>query len=119
MAKGFQTGIGWVADINLLYKSKSYFSGFAIYQLDDPEANLPLDTDFFKYHASCARSKTFINLREVVNRFKLHPGTYVIIPSTFQQNQEGDFLIRVFSEKGSGLEAVWILNHCFCYLPKC
>ena len=82
-------------------------SGFAIYHLDDPEAlELPLDTDFFKYHASCARSKTFINLREVVNRFKLHPGTYVIIPSTFQQNQEGDFLIRVFSEKGSGLEAV-------------
>ena len=86
---------------------KLFFPGFAIYNLSEPDdTQLPLNTDFFRYNASCSRSKTFINLREVVNRFKLRPGTYVIIPSTFHPNEEADFLIRVFSEKGSALEAI-------------
>lgn len=85
--------------------------GFAIYHLEEPDDTpLPLDTDFFRYHSSCARSKTFINLREVCNRFKLHPGTYVIIPSTFEPDQEGDFLLRVFSEKSSSVERVETVN---------
>ena len=65
----------------------------------------PLDTEFIKYNRSCARSKVFINLREVSHRFKLPPGTYVIIPSTFKSDEEGDFLLRVFSEKPSNAEA--------------
>jgi len=80
--------------------------GFAIYHLKDPEgAPRPLDTEFIKYNRSCARSKVFINLREVSHRFKLPPGTYVIIPSTFKSDEEGDFLLRVFSEKPSNAEA--------------
>ncbi len=74
--------------------------GFAIYQLEE-DVTLPLDRDFFRYHASCARSPTFINMREVVARFKLEPGAYVVIPSTFEPDQEGDFLLRIFSEKDS------------------
>ena len=58
------------------------------------------------YHASAARSKSFINLREITGRFKLEPGTYVVIPSTFEPDQEGDFLLRVFSEKASNLQAI-------------
>ena len=62
--------------------------------------------DYFRYNASCARSKSFINLREVVGRFKLEPGSYIVIPSTFEPDQEGDFLLRVFSEKASTGEAL-------------
>lgn len=55
--------------------------------------------DFFRYNASKARSRTYINVREVSERFRLPPGKYLLVPTTFQPHQEADFLIRVFSEK--------------------
>uniref|UniRef100_A0A8B9DZ61 Calpain 9 n=1 Tax=Anser cygnoides TaxID=8845 RepID=A0A8B9DZ61_ANSCY len=58
-----------------------------------------LNKDFFRYHASKARSKTYINLREVSNRFKLPPGDYILVPTTFEPHQEADFCLRIFSEK--------------------
>lgn len=79
--------------------------GFTIYNLKNPDsAPKPLDMKFFKYNASVARSPSFINLREVSCRFKLPPGVYAIIPSTFEPGEEGEFILRVFSEKSSNLE---------------
>ncbi|XP_021945199.1 calpain-A isoform X2 [Folsomia candida] len=72
--------------------------GFAIYSLTGDNIQSPLPVKFFKYNASIARSPTFINLREVCSRFKLDPGKYVVVPSTFEPNEEGEFIIRVFSE---------------------
>ncbi|XP_006894660.1 PREDICTED: calpain-9 [Elephantulus edwardii] len=71
--------------------------GYAIYQ--SPGKDEHLNKDFFRYHASQARSKTFINLREVSDRFQLPPGEYILIPSTFEPHQEADFCLRIFSEK--------------------
>uniref|UniRef100_A0A2I3FWG2 Calpain-9 n=1 Tax=Nomascus leucogenys TaxID=61853 RepID=A0A2I3FWG2_NOMLE len=71
--------------------------GYAIYECPDKDEHL--NKDFFRYHASRARSKTFINLREVSDRFKLPPGEYILIPSTFEPHQEADFCLRIFSEK--------------------
>ncbi|CAH1992190.1 unnamed protein product [Acanthoscelides obtectus] len=79
--------------------------GFALYYLPHPDrVPKPLDLNFFKYNASVARSPSFINLREVTCRFKLPPGTYCIVPSTFDPNEEGEFLLRVFSEKANIME---------------
>ncbi|VEN47946.1 unnamed protein product [Callosobruchus maculatus] len=79
--------------------------GFALYYLPYPDrVPKPLDLNFFKYNASVARSPSFINLREVTCRFKLPPGTYCIVPSTFDPNEEGEFLLRVFTEKANIME---------------
>lgn len=85
--------------------------GFAIYALNDgvlqripvgssaPQYGQQLlGTEFFKYNCSVARSPTYINLREVTSRFELPPGTYAIIPSTFDRDEEGDFILRVWTE---------------------
>eukprot|EP00096_Caligus_rogercresseyi_P013854 TRINITY_DN6450_c0_g1_i1.p1 TRINITY_DN6450_c0_g1~~TRINITY_DN6450_c0_g1_i1.p1 ORF type:complete len:564 (-),score=220.83 TRINITY_DN6450_c0_g1_i1:214-1905(-) len=79
--------------------------GFALYYLKDPSSHEgPLDTEFFRYNKSVGRSKAFINLREVSTRFRLPVGTYVIVPSTFKADDEGEFLIRVLTEKPAIVE---------------
>ncbi|XP_038217048.1 calpain-B isoform X4 [Zerene cesonia] len=78
--------------------------GFAVYRLPDyGHVPKPLDVNYFKYNASVGRSQAFINLREVSARFKFEPGRYVIVPSTFEPNEEGEFLLRVFSEKSNNM----------------
>ncbi|KAG7316340.1 hypothetical protein KOW79_019881 [Hemibagrus wyckioides] len=80
--------------------------GFAIYkvpkEMHGNKQHLP--KDFFLYNASIARCKSYINLREVTERFHLRPGEYAIVPSTFEPHNESDFLLRVFSEKKSTSE---------------
>lgn len=58
-----------------------------------------LNKDYFLYNASTARSDSFINSREVSERFLLDCGEYVIIPCTYEPHHEGDFLLRLFSEQ--------------------
>ena len=43
------------------------------FPLQCPGKEEHLSQDFFWYHTSRARSKTFVNLREVPDRFKLPP----------------------------------------------
>uniref|UniRef100_A0A8C3G579 Calpain 1, (mu/I) large subunit a n=1 Tax=Cyclopterus lumpus TaxID=8103 RepID=A0A8C3G579_CYCLU len=77
--------------------------GFALYEYKGCQ-NVHLKKDFFLKHSSCARSETFINLREVSTRLRLPPGEYLIVPSTFAPSQEADFVLRVFTEKQSETE---------------
>ncbi|ESO90128.1 hypothetical protein LOTGIDRAFT_124076 [Lottia gigantea] len=76
--------------------------GYVIYNLKEGQSAGPLDVNFFKYNASCAKSPSFINLREMCGRHKLPPGSYVIVPSTFEPQEEGNFLLRIFTEKQKG-----------------
>uniref|UniRef100_A0A3P9IGA1 Calpain 9 n=1 Tax=Oryzias latipes TaxID=8090 RepID=A0A3P9IGA1_ORYLA len=71
--------------------------GFAVYEAPDDESQV--EKDFFRYHPSKARSRTYINMREVSERFTLPPGKYLLVPTTYQPHQEADFIIRIFSEK--------------------
>uniref|UniRef100_A0A3B5RFH4 Calpain-3 n=1 Tax=Xiphophorus maculatus TaxID=8083 RepID=A0A3B5RFH4_XIPMA len=72
--------------------------GFSIYKVMQGQ-NQHLQKDFFLYTASTAKCKSYINLREVSERFRLPPGEYAIIPTTFEPHEEGEFILRVFSEK--------------------
>uniref|UniRef100_A0A667XTL1 Calpain 1, (mu/I) large subunit a n=1 Tax=Myripristis murdjan TaxID=586833 RepID=A0A667XTL1_9TELE len=79
--------------------------GFAIYEVKYRGCqNVHLKKEFFLTHSSCARSETFINLREVSTRLRLPPGEYLIVPSTFEPSKEADFVLRVFTEKQSETE---------------
>uniref|UniRef100_A0A8C9ZK71 Calpain 8 n=1 Tax=Sander lucioperca TaxID=283035 RepID=A0A8C9ZK71_SANLU len=71
------------------------FIGFAIYKYKG-QSNVHLGPDALQ---SCVAESSFANTREVCNRFKLPPGEYAIVPSTFQPDKNGSFLLRVFSEK--------------------
>uniref|UniRef100_A0AAR2LDA1 Calpain 2, (m/II) large subunit b n=1 Tax=Pygocentrus nattereri TaxID=42514 RepID=A0AAR2LDA1_PYGNA len=62
--------------------------GYAIYEVSI------LVGKFFLAHAQKARSETFINLREVSTRFKLPPGEYLVVPSTFEPHKNGDFCVQ-------------------------
>nr|XP_046187454.1 calpain-9-like [Oncorhynchus gorbuscha] len=74
--------------------------GFALYEAPEDEDHL--GKDFFRYNGSKARSKTYINVREISERFTLPPGNYLLVPTTFQPHDEADFIIRIFSEKAAG-----------------
>uniref|UniRef100_A0A671UZR6 Calpain 1, (mu/I) large subunit b n=1 Tax=Sparus aurata TaxID=8175 RepID=A0A671UZR6_SPAAU len=67
--------------------------GFAIYEVRGCHG-VHMKKDFFLRHSSCARSETFINLREVSTRLRLPPGEYLIVPSTFEPAKEADFVLR-------------------------
>ncbi|XP_053576097.1 calpain-1 catalytic subunit isoform X2 [Bombina bombina] len=77
--------------------------GFAMYEYVGQSA-VHLKREFFLQNQSRARSEQFINLREVSTRHKLPPGEYIVVPSTFEPNVEGDFVLRLFSENKHGTE---------------
>ena len=57
-----------------------------------------LTKKYVDYHMSNGNSGAFTNAREVFARFDLDPGRYVILPCTFKPNEDGDFLLRIFTE---------------------
>ncbi|XP_059215463.1 calpain-2 catalytic subunit-like [Centropristis striata] len=76
--------------------------GFAIYKVPDEykgRSNVHLGPDVLLRQRAVAMSSTFINTREICDRFKLPPGEYAVIPSTFDPHKKGSFVLRVFSEK--------------------
>lgn len=72
--------------------------GFMIYDLYGYDNLKEFDADFFDTNTSIARSHNYVNMRGNSRRFKFPPGKYLIMPSTFEPNEEGEFLLRIISE---------------------
>ena len=43
-------------------------------------------------------SGSYINSREVTKRFRVEPGNYLVIPSTYEEDKNCEFMLRVFTE---------------------
>ena len=77
--------------------------GFGIFNF---KSNVRLDGKFLKTNLVENSGDSVEQLPQVTKRFELKPGKYVIVPFTKRANQEGDFLLRIFSEGKSDLKAI-------------
>uniref|UniRef100_A0A6I8QR47 Calpain 8 gene 1 n=1 Tax=Xenopus tropicalis TaxID=8364 RepID=A0A6I8QR47_XENTR len=76
--------------------------GFSIFRIPDQlrgHTDSNFSREFFQRSRTVARSDAYINIREVSQRFYLPVGDYLIVPTTFEPFQNGDFCLRIFSEK--------------------
>lgn len=74
--------------------------GFSVYKTPEDGSD-KLTKQYVDYNYSTGTSGTFTNAREVQKRFDLDPGRYIIIPCSFKPGDDGDFLLRIFTEKSS------------------
>ena len=61
-----------------------------------------VDAHFVERNHPVGKTDQYTNLREVSVRLVLPPGKYVVIPSTFNRGERGQFLVRLFTEKHWG-----------------
>ncbi|KAI2808654.1 Calpain-1 catalytic subunit, partial [Blomia tropicalis] len=54
--------------------------------------------EFFQRNKGEQALKYFTNWREVTTRYRLQEGNYLIVPSTYGPNCDGNFLLRVYCE---------------------
>ncbi|CAL1537331.1 unnamed protein product [Lymnaea stagnalis] len=79
------------------------YIGFSIYQ-KEKGYSLPLKKDFFDVHKEVYTSGAFLNVRQITKRFSLPPGEYILVPCTWEPNENADFYLRFFFEKGNIVE---------------
>lgn len=65
----------------------------------ESHTDVHLGQRFFLGHQPSACSSTYVSLREVSARVRLPLGEYLVVPSTFQPFQDGDFCLRLFLEQ--------------------
>ncbi|XP_056022361.1 calpain-9-like isoform X1 [Ostrea edulis] len=82
---------------------KLIYIGFLVYRLSDDHA-LPLRKDFFETNQSVESSGHFINMRQRIARLSLPPGDYIVVPCTWDPNEEAAFYLRFFFENRNTVE---------------
>lgn len=88
------------------YKLQNFVDmGFVLYKCTN-DYSLPLPKEFFQSQMFVARCDYFSNDRVLCKRFILEPGTYVIIPSTYEADVEASFVLKVLTEKDNSVEYV-------------
>ena len=90
--------------------------GFGIFNF---KSNERLDGKFLKTNLVEKSGDSVERLPQVTKRFELKPGKYVIVPFTQRANQEGEFLLRIFSERKSDLKAIQVVKRRGLFNIKC
>ncbi len=81
--------------------AQAYISSWKLQTKTADSGNL--NKKFFSRHRPTATSNQYINTRENCGRHKLPPGNYAIVPTTFEPNEEADFVLRIHTEKESSM----------------
>ena len=68
--------------------------GFEKYKKYFEQSNLVSKSDL----ELIGMSGAYLNQREVIGKFFLSPGTYVVIPSRYEADTEGEFIVRVLTQ---------------------
>lgn len=79
-----------------VYKGLELFLiGLLVYEMPGP--NEKVTPEMVKSQTPIADSKLFKDSREANIRFTVPLGHYVIVPSTYDPDQDGEFLLRIFT----------------------
>ncbi|XP_078313681.1 calpain-9-like isoform X1 [Crassostrea virginica] len=82
---------------------KLIYIGFLVYWVMQGHV-VPLKRDFFETNQSVESSGHFINMRQRIARLSLPPGDYIVVPCTWDLNEEAAFYLRFFFENRSSVE---------------
>jgi len=93
-------------------ESTEEYIQFRLYRiLDDKDAQVATRTGKYLYANQlerCGTTGAYTNTREVTKRFRVKAGNYLVIPSCYDENVSGEFLLRIYTEKPVGE------NSCVC-----
>lgn len=92
-------------EIHIICYLKKIIFQCIFFQLSDDHA-LPLRKDFFETIQSVESSGHFINMRQRIARLSLPPGDYIVVPCTWDPNEEAAFYLRFFFENRNTVE--WV-----------
>ncbi|XP_078102229.1 calpain-12 [Sander vitreus] len=76
---------------------------FHIYEVSPELQGTCLTRNFFMTTRPVGRSGKYRAQRGVWTKLLLDPGNYIIVASTYQPNQPGEFFVRIFSKTGNTL----------------
>ncbi|XP_067117759.1 calpain-2 catalytic subunit isoform X1 [Osmerus mordax] len=79
---------------------KTLHIGFSIFEVPEQYKRLKgkFPASFFATNAPVGQSKNYLNAREVMELFRLKPGEYLIVPSTFKPNETASFILSILSK---------------------
>ncbi|KAL1440202.1 hypothetical protein MTO96_010010 [Rhipicephalus appendiculatus] len=97
--------------VALLQKDRRWFQSrddmwltidFHVYEIEDTgSSSRRLTAEDLENSKLVSHCNMHWHRREVMQRLHLYPGTFCVVPSTYEADQAGDFLLRIYTEKES------------------
>lgn len=97
--------------VALLQKGRRWFQSredmwlpinFHVYEIEDTgSSSRRLTAEDFENSQLVGCCDAYYPSREVMRRLHLYPGTFCVVPSTYEADEAGDFLLRIYTEKES------------------